>query len=80
MSKYQRDIDYLQDINGAIGRILDYRAGFTWDEFRQNHLKTQDAVIHNLEVMGEATKSISTELRSKFAEIPWRDMDGTFVT
>jgi uncharacterized protein with HEPN domain len=76
MSKTRRDLDYLRDIEDAIGRILDYTAGLTWVEYLQDY-KTQDAVVHNLEVIGEATKSLSDEIRSQYPNIPWRDMTGT---
>lgn len=36
----------------------------------------QHAVIRNLEVMGEASKKISNELKKDFPEIPWREMAG----
>jgi len=39
-------------------------------------IKTQDAVIHNIEIIGEATKNISEELRNKYPEIPWKDLAG----
>jgi len=41
-----------------------------------NDTKTQDAVIRNLEVIGEATKNISNRLRKKYIQIPWKDMAG----
>lgn len=37
---------------------------------------TQDAVIRQLEVMGEAAGSISEELRVAHPEVPWRAMRG----
>ncbi|WP_408641312.1 DUF86 domain-containing protein [Serpentinicella alkaliphila] len=36
----------------------------------------QDAVIRNLEIIGEATKRISKELRLKEYDIPWKEMAG----
>ncbi len=57
MSK-RRDKDYLGDIKEAIERIIIYTEGLTYEGFMQDR-KTQDAMIRNLEVVGEATKSIS---------------------
>ena len=37
---------------------------------------TQDAVVRQLEIIGEATKRVSKELRSKHPDIPWSDMAG----
>lgn len=76
MSGARRDIDYLQDILEAIQRILDYTGNTTWQEFLVDH-KTQDAIIRNLEVIGEATKKISDDIRDVYPEIPWRDITGT---
>jgi uncharacterized protein with HEPN domain len=35
-----------------------------------------DAVIRNLEVIGEAVKNIPPEIRSKYPEVPWRQIAG----
>ena len=76
MYKTRRDLDFLQDIEEAIERILNYTAGFSWQSFLRDY-KTQDAVVRNLEVIGEATKNLSDEFRAQYPEIPWRDMAGT---
>ena len=36
----------------------------------------QDAVVRNLEVIGEATKRLSAELRDKHPSLPWRQIAG----
>jgi uncharacterized protein with HEPN domain len=36
----------------------------------------QDAVIRNVEIIGEATKKISADLKSQNGEIPWKEMSG----
>lgn len=36
----------------------------------------QDAVIRNLEIIGEATKRISKELKEQHSQMPWREMAG----
>lgn len=36
----------------------------------------QDGVIRQIEIIGEATKNISSDLRSSYPEIPWRDIAG----
>ena len=65
---------YLAHILDAVERIQKYtsegKAAFDRDE------KTQDAVVRNLEIIGEATKNISDELRSKQPDIPWRRLAG----
>lgn len=45
------------------------------DHFRKD-LRTQDAIVRNLQVMGEAVKRISAETRGEHPEIPWKDIAG----
>ena len=59
------------DIKEAITRIQIYVKGVGYEEFL-NDTKTQDAVVRNLEIIGEATKNVSDELMGKYPEIPWR--------
>jgi uncharacterized protein with HEPN domain len=74
MSK-RSDNDTLHDIHHAIQRIMTYVQGITYDVFLQD-LKTQDAVIRNLEIIGEATKNLSNTVRSQCDDIPWRAITG----
>lgn len=69
------DLDFLRDIQEAIRRIGLYTTGLKYAGFRQD-AKTQDAVIRNLEIIGEATKNISEDLRVNYPAIPWRGMAG----
>jgi len=55
MSQFRRDSDYLGDLLEAIERILTYTSDLSYDEFLDD-TKTQDAVIRNLQVIGEAAK------------------------
>jgi uncharacterized protein with HEPN domain len=69
------DRDFLSDIQEGIRRIAAYTIGMTYEAFLM-HTKTQDAVIRNLEIIGEATKNLSEELRTKYSDIPWKSMAG----
>ena len=65
---------YLQHIRDAISRILSYTASG-----REAFLATpqaQDAVIRNLEIIGEAVKHLSAELRQQHPDIPWKRIAG----
>jgi len=55
----QRLTDYLAHILEAISRIAEYTAGMDEDGFVRNKL-VQDAVIRNLEIIGEASHNIET--------------------
>lgn len=74
MSK-RGDKEFLCDIREAIHRIQSYTSGLTFDSFLAD-TKTQDAVIRNLEIIGEATKNISATLREQYPEVPWKSMAG----
>ncbi|GAB4408421.1 MAG: DUF86 domain-containing protein [Anaerolineales bacterium] len=67
------DRAYLSDILEAARRIADYVADLTYEAFRAD-MKTQDAVIRNLEIIGEAAKKVSAEFRTAHPDIPWRSM------
>ena len=41
-----------------------------------NDIKTQDAVVRNLEIIGEATKNISNDFKEKYPQIPWKKLAG----
>ena len=51
-----RTHDYLERMLEAVERVEAYTTGFEWDDFRTD-ARTQDAVIRNLEVIGEAAKN-----------------------
>lgn len=75
MSK-RRDADLIQDILESINRINTYTENISFQEFSDD-FKSQDAVIRNLEILGEAVKLLSTETKEKYAQIPWKEMTGT---
>jgi uncharacterized protein with HEPN domain len=76
MSKKSRqDLDLLYDIQWTIDRAMEYTQGMTWEEYLKDY-KTQDAVVYNLEILGEATKNLSEEIRYQYPAIPWRNMAG----
>ncbi|MBM3293798.1 MAG: DUF86 domain-containing protein [Candidatus Aminicenantes bacterium] len=70
-----RDRDYLGDIREAILRILDYSKDQDYRSYLKDK-KTQDAILRNLEVIGEAAKKISSKMKSENVKIPWRNMAG----
>ncbi len=70
------DNPYLEHILDAISKIEDYLSDSNHDEFLNDSM-TQDAVVRNLEIIGEATKRISKETRQTHPEIPWSEIAGT---
>lgn len=69
------DQDCINDIQKAIYRISEYTVDITYSTFLQD-IKTQDAVIRNLEIIGEATKKLSNKLRNYYSSVPWKSMAG----
>lgn len=67
------DVDFVNDIREAIQRITSYLSGMSYEAFVKD-LKTQDAVIRNIEIIGEAAKGVSEELRADNPHIPWKSM------
>jgi uncharacterized protein with HEPN domain len=66
---------YLDDILESIGKIREYTSGVDYDTFQQDR-KTQDAVVRNLEIIGEATGRLSEFLHAAAPEIEWKKIVG----
>lgn len=66
---------YLEDILAAIRKAATYTSGLTQAEFLQDD-KTFDAVVRNLEVIGEAAKHLPAETRSNSSDIDWKKIAG----
>lgn len=66
---------YLEDILEAIKKIEDFTHGMSLGSFKQD-LKTIDAVVRNIEVIGEAAKKIPNELRVQHPKVPWKQIVG----
>ena len=64
---------YLEDILESINKIEGYIANLTLDDFIKDN-KTIDAVVRNLETIGEAAKQIDEETKKKYNDIPWREI------
>lgn len=61
----------LQHILDAIASVEEYIQDLDENKFYQD-LKTQDAVIRKFEIIGEAVKNVSQELKLKAPGIPWK--------
>ena len=66
---------YLDDILDATRKIKTYIGGLSKTEFLQDE-KTLDAVVRNLEVIGEAVKKLPEDLRAKHPALEWKKMAG----
>jgi uncharacterized protein with HEPN domain len=66
---------YLSDIVTAIDRILEYTAAGR-QAFLDDQL-TQDAVVRNIEIIGEAARNLADETRRANPQVPWSKIVGT---
>jgi uncharacterized protein with HEPN domain len=65
----------VEDILTCIERIQAYTSGMAFEQFRTDD-KTVDAVIRNLEVIGEAAGHIPLEIQEKYPDLAWFEMRG----
>lgn len=71
MSTPRNDRAYLSHIRDAIATVDDYLRGTTYDSFRMNKMMI-DAVVRELEIIGEAASNLNQEFRERHPEILWR--------
>lgn len=65
----------LEDIMVAIEKIQRYTAGYDKDRFLADE-RTIDAVVRNLEIVGEAVRQVSDAFKQDHVKIPWHQMAG----
>ena len=66
---------YIEDILEAVEKIKRYTEGMSFDDFLEDE-KTVDAVLRNLEIIGEAAKNLPDEFKERYAGIPWKEIAG----
>lgn len=67
------DLAYIDHILDCIRKINEFSNGFSLNEFLTNEL-VQDAIIRNIEIIGEASKKISNETKHTYNDIPWKEI------
>ena len=66
---------YLEDIQKSCEKVLRFTKGMTYKDFVYDELHF-DAVLHNLEIIGEAVKNISESKRKAYPNVKWRKIAG----
>jgi uncharacterized protein with HEPN domain len=61
----------LNDILNSGKKIIKYVENYSYNDFILDS-KTVDAVVRNLEIIGEASKKLSENFKEKYNNIPWR--------
>ena len=66
---------FLCDMLEAAERACSYCQAMSYESFLDDE-RTQDAVIRNIEILGEAAKNISEDSRQKYDDILWKNIAG----
>ncbi len=69
----RNDTTYLAHIRDAIETIAEYIEGVAYEQFSTNKMMI-DAVVRELEIIGEASNNLTEEFRQKYADMSWRRM------
>jgi len=67
--------EYLYDMENALNSISDYVKKTSYKKFIKDK-KSQDAVIYNIGILGEAVKNISNDLKKTAPDIAWKSIAG----
>jgi uncharacterized protein with HEPN domain len=66
---------YLADIRDCCIRVIGWCAGLESAQLFEDEMR-RDAVLRNLELLGEAAKRVTIQTRERFIQIPWRSIAG----
>ncbi|MEM6698192.1 MAG: DUF86 domain-containing protein [Bacteroidota bacterium] len=76
MREKPTDQQRLQHMLEAIDRIHNFTDELSYDDFANSEM-VQFAVIKNFEIIGEAAYQINKELKMKYAEVQWKNIQGS---
>lgn len=71
----KNDLAYIENILDCIRKINEFSNGLSLSDFKTNEM-VQDAIIRNIEIIGEASKKISKETKQIHHKIPWKEIAG----
>jgi len=72
---HRTSLQLLDDILEAIKNIEEDTGGITFEEFSADR-RRRDAVIRNIQVIGEAIKNLPPELRERYPDTEWKNIAG----
>jgi len=59
----------------AARKVRAFAEGLTWERFRDNDI-LQNAIMHQIQIIGEAARNVSEEYRSAPPSVPWSQIVG----
>lgn len=71
----KNNLVYLRHIEECLEKLIEYTENITIDDFWENSM-IQDACVRKLEVIGEATKNLSIDIREHYSSFPWKGLAG----
>ena len=66
---------YLRDILNSINKVQNYSENMSYKEFKEKEM-VQDAIVRNLEIIGEAVKNVPADIREDYPAMEWRKIAG----
>ena len=75
MSNQHNPKSYIADIIECMQNCQSFTAGMDFNTF-ENDLKTSAAVLHQIMIIGEATKKLGHDFTNNYPHIPWKQMAG----
>jgi uncharacterized protein with HEPN domain len=72
---WKSPLPFVKDIMDSIEAIEEYCSNMTYEQFLTDK-KTRDAVVRNLEIIGEAAKNIPKAIKGKASDVPWKSIVG----
>ena len=74
--KEKNDLAFIEHILESINAIENFSKNLSREELAVNRLN-QSAIVREIEIIGEAVKNLSEDIKSKHKEIEWKDIAGT---
>jgi uncharacterized protein with HEPN domain len=68
-------LDYIEDIVDAMNDAMSFVEGMKYEDLEKDR-KTAYAIVRAPEIIGEAAKRIPDSVRTRYPQIPWKDMAG----
>lgn len=72
---FRSPLHFLDDIKEAASNIRKYTTDMSYDQFLGDR-RTQDAVVRNFEIIGEAVRNLPEDLKARHPATPWKRISG----